>query len=71
VFKVVVERRTTMSRHLEPAVILEHAVSMETGQQSSRKPVLSLAWSLDPQTGKPIARWIALSLPPSVVLEGE
>jgi len=60
-----------MTRHLEPAAILEHAVSTETGQQASRKPALSLAWSLDPQTGKAIARWIALPLPESVVLEAE
>ena len=52
-----------MTRHLEPAVILEHAISMETGQQASRKPVLFLVWSLDPHTGKPERILRASSLP--------
>ncbi len=59
-----------MTRHLELPTILEHATDTETGPGAGRKPVLSLAWSLDPQTGEPVARWIAPTPRPSVVLKG-
>jgi hypothetical protein len=48
-----------MTKRFELVTILEHAASTEVGPVTSRKPMLSLVWSLDPQTGKPVARWVA------------
>jgi hypothetical protein len=59
VFKSAVERNTAMTRHLELATILEHATGTERDPKARRRPVLFLAWSLDRQTGKPVAHWVA------------
>jgi hypothetical protein len=60
-----------MTRHLELEAILGLATGTDMDRVIDQKPTLSLAWLLDRQTGKPIARWIALPLHPSAALEGE
>ena len=60
-----------MTKHLELEAILGLPTGTDIRRTVVQKPTLSLAWSLDPQTGKPIARWIALPLHPSVMPKGE
>jgi len=35
------------------------AVEEKSRQTPPERPILSLRWSLDPTTGKPMARWIS------------
>jgi hypothetical protein len=59
-----------MTRHLELGAILPLAIGTDMRRTIDQKPTLSVAWSLDAPTGKPIARWIALPPDPCVALEG-
>jgi hypothetical protein len=54
-----------MTGHLKLATIFEHAAGTGVGPITNRRPMLSLVWSLDPQTGKPVARWVAALHEPS------
>jgi hypothetical protein len=58
-----------MTRHLELETILGLATGANMRRAVGQGPILSLAWSLDPRTGKPVARWIAPTPHPSVVTE--
>ena len=40
-----------------PAITFD--VAKEAGEEVARKARLSMAWSLDPTTGKLVARWVA------------
>lgn len=34
------------------------AAAAQAARAADRRPALRLAWSLDPMTGKPVARWV-------------
>jgi len=38
--------------------LLTREVSTNATRNNSERPSLCLAWSLDPETGKPVGRWI-------------
>ena len=37
----------------------------ESGRGSRERPTLCLTWTLDPQTGKPVGRWIIEATEPT------
>jgi hypothetical protein len=41
------------------AVLSSPGLGWETDETSGRRPVLLQSWSIDPTTGKPVARWVA------------
>jgi hypothetical protein len=47
-----------MIAHLAVAPLATSAVEKEADKDASQKAFLSMAWSVDPSTGKLVARWV-------------
>ena len=48
------------------AVLASPGLGWETDETTGRRPLLCQAWSIDPATGKPVARWVSTATPRTV-----
>ena len=48
-----------MTQQLAPKIMIALGASTEPPPTVARRPVLSLLWTLDPKTGRPVCHWVS------------